>query len=253
MVRGTVPPGATKPLNAPCLADEKLISVRRLFSREYLVMRLVFLALIAASCGCSLLRSRYAMDDPVYAEKYKDGAQRGDLLGKAKQALDARHTEGLGGLYFGGGAQVRPNSGNVMGGGELGGESYVTSWITARGALAGYLGEDEGYGGVDLGVRLQTPTRIAPFIGVGTFHGGSRGVEIAHWDGLDNDDGRIDEWGEKRSTIDGWLSTIYPEVGAHLWVDGNWRLTGYGRYLVTTEGRKQDDWLLGLQVTCFGR
>jgi len=217
-------------------------------------MRLVLLVLIAASSGCSLLRSRYAMDDPVYAEKYEFGARRGDLLGKAKQALDARHTQGLGGLYFGGGAQVRPDSGHAMGGAELGVEGYLTSCITARGALSGYLGEDEGYGGLDLGVRLQTPTRIAPFIGVGTFQGGSRGVELAHWDGLDNDDdGLIDEYGEKKSTIDGWLSTVYPEVGAHLWVDGNWRLTGYGRYLVTSEGRKQDDWLLGLQLTCFRR
>jgi hypothetical protein len=194
------------------------------------------------------------MDDPVYAEMYEVGAERGDLWGKAQQALDARHTQGLGGLYFGGGAQIRPNSGQAMGGAELGGESYITSWITARGALSGYLGEDEGYGGLDLGVRLQTPTRVAPLIGVGTFQGGSRGVKIAHWDGLDNDnDGRIDEYGEKKSTVDGWMSAIYPEVGAHFWVDGNWRLTGYGRYFVSSEGRKQDDWLLGVQLTCFRR
>lgn len=217
-------------------------------------MRLLVIVLVASSCGCSLLRSRYAMDDPVYAEKYAVGAERGDLLGKAKQAFDARHTEGLGGVYLGGGGQFRPHVRSVMGGAELGAEGYVTSWMTTRGSLSCYLGEDEGFGGLDLGIRLQSPTRIAPFVGLGTFHGASRGVELAHWDGLDNDgDGLIDEYGEEDSYIDGWLSVIYPELGAHLWVDGNWRLTGYGRYFITSEGRRHDDWLFGLQLSCFRR
>jgi hypothetical protein len=42
-------------------------------------------------------------------------------------------------------------------------------------------------------------------------------------------------------------------VGAHFWIDGNWRVTTFGRYLVTSFGRDSDDWLLGLQVTRFGR
>ncbi len=34
--------------------------------------------------GCqSLLKSRYAMDDPFYAEKYSEGAEPGDLAGKS--------------------------------------------------------------------------------------------------------------------------------------------------------------------------
>ena len=217
-------------------------------------MRFFVLLLIAPCCACSPLKSRYAMDDPVYAEKYEAGAERGDLVGKAKQALDARHTEGMGGLYLSGGAQVRPDVDRAMAGAEVGIERYMTSYATARGALSAYLGVDEGFAGLDLGMRLQTPTRIAPFVGVGTFQGGSRGVELAHWDGVDNDgDGFIDEFGEEKSTVDNWLSVVYPELGAHLWIDGNWRLTTYGRYLVTSEGRKHDDWLMGLQLTCFGR
>ncbi len=221
---------------------------------EHLFMRFLLIVLVTASCGCSLLRSRYAMDDPVYAEKYADGAERGDLLGKAKQALDARHTEGLGGVYLSGGAQIRPDSGSAMGGAELGVEGYAANWMTTRCAVSAFLGEDEGFAGLDLGVRVQAPTRIAPFVGIGTFQGGSRGVELAHWDGVDNDDdGLIDEHGEKKSIVDGWLSTIYPEVGTHVWVNGSWRLTTYGRYLVTSEGRNHDDWLMGMQLTCFGR
>jgi len=194
------------------------------------------------------------MNDPVYAEKYQRGAEQGDLLGKAKQALDARHTEGLGGPYLGGGAQVHPRSGSAMGGLELGAEGYVTNWLTGRGALSLFAGTDDLYGGLDLGLRVQAPTRIAPFVGLGTFHGASRRIEDADDDGIDNDaDGWFDEYGETKESFDGWLSSIYPEVGTHFWLNGNWRLTGYGRYLITTEGRRHDDWLLGLQLTGFSR
>lgn len=57
------------------------------------------------SCGCNGFKSRYAMSDPVYAKKYAEGAERGDLLGKAKQAVDARHVAGLGGWFVSGGTQ----------------------------------------------------------------------------------------------------------------------------------------------------
>lgn len=67
-------------------------------------MRLLLIGLIlVAGNDCSLLRSRYAMNDEVYAAKYADGAERYDFLGKAKQALDARHVDGLGGVYLSGG------------------------------------------------------------------------------------------------------------------------------------------------------
>lgn len=215
---------------------------------------LLLLSLISLGGCSSLLRSRYAMDDPLYAQKYADGAKRWDLLGKTKQALDARHTGGLGGIYASGGAQVRPESGRAMGGAELGAEGYVTCWLTGRAALAGYYGHDEGFAGAELGTRLQTPTRIAPFVGIGTFQGFSRGEELADDDGLDNDgDGWQDERGEKDWYVDGYLAVVYPEVGVHAWINGSWRVTTYGRYLVTSEGRAYDDWLLGLQVTAFRR
>jgi hypothetical protein len=218
-------------------------------------IRYTFAILLITLSGCSsLLRSRYAMDDPVYAQKYARGAARGDLLGKVKQALDARHTGGMGGLYASGGGQVRPGTGDAVYGAELGSEGYLTSWLTGRAALAGYYGDSEGFAGGEVGARLQTPSRIAPFVGVGTFQGFSRGVEIADDDGLDNDgDDRIDEKGEQNGTIDGFLSSIYPEVGVHTWIDGRWRVTTFGRYLITSWGRSQDDWMVGLQLTAFSR
>ncbi len=42
------------------------------------------------------------MDDPIYADKYAEGASKRDLPGKIKQALDARHTKYLEGWLISG-------------------------------------------------------------------------------------------------------------------------------------------------------
>jgi len=126
--------------------------------------------------------------------------------------------------------------------------------MTSRAALAVNAGDGEGRLGFDLGTRFQTPSRIAPFAGVGIFLGARPHKDLADMDGLDNDDdGFIDEHNEKDWDLDNFLAAVYPEVGAHLWLNGRWRLTAYGRYLVTTEGRGHDDWLLGGQLTVFRR
>jgi len=219
-------------------------------------MRVLLICLILIACGgCSALKSRYAMDDPVYADKYAEGAAKFDLLGKAKQALDARHAKGLGGTYLSGGAQYQASASDPFAGIEWGVESYPNSWTTGRVSLAATVGDNEGRIGVDLGARVQTPTRIAPFAGVGMFFGTRpHHTDPAEMDGIDNDDdGLIDEFGEYEWDFDNWLVSIYPEVGAHVWLNGSWRLTAYARYLFTTEGRGHDDWLLGGQLTVFHR
>lgn len=201
-----------------------------------------------------MLKSRYAMDDPVYAEKYAIGAEKFDLLGKVKQAIDARHAKGLGGTYLSGGAQYQASASQPFFGAELGMECYPSSWTSVRASLVATRGDGEGRFGIDLGTRMQTPTRIAPFAGVGMFLGARPHKELADMDGIDNDDdGTIDEFGEKSWDFDNWLVSVYPEVGAHIWLNGSWRITAFGRYLLTTEGRGHDDWLLGGQLTVFSR
>ena len=194
------------------------------------------------------------MDDPVYAEKYADGAERTDILGKLKQASDARYVEGLSGTFFSGGAQWREDDEAALYGAEIGAEAYPTCWLSTRLALAGFIGHGDWYAGVDSGLRLQVPSRLAPFVGAGTFNGLSTTREDATRDGEDNDDdGFVDEFGETDIEFDGWLSTIYPELGIHFWATGQSRLTVFSRYLVTTEGRAHDDWMLGMQFTAFSR
>ncbi len=194
------------------------------------------------------------MDDLEYAAKYEEGAEKGDVVGKVKQAVDARHVKGLGGWFVSGGGQFLGKSDFPIVGAEVGYEYYPTSYYSQR--ISGLLLSDsnQGFAGVDVGARLQSPTRLAPFAGVGMYNGFSRGEIDSDQDGLDNDDdGAIDEKGEKNSIVDGYVVAVYPEFGAHFWLNGSGRITMYTRYFVTSEGRSQDQWLLGGQATIFSR
>jgi hypothetical protein len=193
------------------------------------------------------------MDDPVYAEKYADGAEKTDVVGKVKQASDARFVEGTSGLYASAGSSAW-GDGTGMVGGEVGVDVYGTSYWTGRTALVGFANEEDGYLGLDLGTRLQLPSRLAPFVGVGMFAGYAEKTVVRDRDGEDNDeDGIIDERGEEDERISGAIGAIYPETGVHFWWTPRLRLTGFGRYLITTDGRASDDWLLGGGVALFNR
>ena len=95
---------------------------------------------------------------------------------------------------------------------------------------------------------MQTPTCLAPFVGLGTFLGwGHRQVDGA-MDGRDNDDDfAIDEAGEQRKEAIAFAS-LYPEAGVHHWLSPTWRITSSGAYYMTTEGRKYDSWVYGFYL-----
>ena len=211
-----------------------------------------FLILLA---GCQPFKSRYAMEDREYAAKYAEGAEPGDLVGKAKQAIDARHVAGLGGLYASGAGQYTGNEDKPVIGAEIGYESYPTSYYSQRiGATVLFNGELP-YAGIDVGARLQSPTRFAPFLGVGMFNGVIPTLSVkVEDDNLDNDkDGAVDEDGEADWGIEGYTVAVYPEFGAHFWINGTGRATVYTRYFVSSAGRDQDQWILGGQMTVFSR
>ncbi|MEO1524951.1 MAG: hypothetical protein AAFX06_05915 [Planctomycetota bacterium] len=221
----------------------------------FLRIGLSFLALMLAS-GCALptglLRSRWAMEDFEYAEKYADGAERGDLLGKLKQAADARFQENASGMFISAGYAKRKEVEDGLFAVDIGGESYMTSYLTGRASLLGMVNDEDWYTGVDTGIRLQSPSRLAPFVGIGFQGGAASETVIADDDGIDNDDdGSIDERREKDRRLSGALAAFYPEVGTHFWWTPQLRLSGYGRYLMTTEGREHDDWLVGFGIAVF--
>lgn len=221
-----------------------------------LLVSLIFVLPLGGCAGLrpqDFLKSRWAMDDPVYAEKYCEGAEQGDLVGKLKQASDARFQEGKQGLYASAGAQKR-GEGSGMGGAELGFESYSFPWSTTRTSLSLFSAGagDDTFFGLDLGTRLQVPARLAPFVGAGVYVGFAEEEVLADHDRIDNnEDGFIDEYGETRDRMSGAFASIYPELGTHFWINSSWRLTANSRYLVTTEGRDADGWLVGFGVAVF--
>lgn len=207
---------------------------------------LIPILLLAVGCGTS----RWAMDDPDYAAKYSKPYGDDKIPRMAKQAVDARHVGGKGGVYLGAAGQSSP----FTVGGEIGGFSYWTPCLSGRFGLTGIVGtgEENLFGGIDLGVRAQTPTRFAPFAGIGT----TVGYAVFHtdWsdDYIDNDgDGYIDEPGE-HDIDDAFIAAVYPETGIHFWLSGRTRLTASGRYMVTSDGRENDFWYYGLTLAFLG-
>ncbi len=194
------------------------------------------------------------MDDADYAAKYCDGAERWDIPGKLKQALDARFLDGATGMFASGGYTYRPDSDHSLMSLDVGGEAYMTSYLTGRASLMGMVNEDDWFTGADVGLRVQTPSRLAPFVGTGVYAGAARETVDASDDGIDNDDdGWVDENREKKKRFSGAFAAVYPEVGAHFWWTPRIRLTSYGRYMIATEGREADDWMLGVGLAVFSK
>jgi hypothetical protein len=196
--------------------------------------------LLCAGCGTS----KWAMDDPMYAAKYSKPYGDDKIPRMAKQAIDARFLEGRDGAFMEAGVSGSP----ATLGGEIGIFSIPQSFSERRAGFIGLLGTGEQaiMAGVDGSLRLHTPTRLAPFVGMGalaTYF--ERDVPAAH-DGSDNDDDLfIDEKGEEKESAE-FFGAVYPETGIHFWMTPKSRLTASGRYMITTDGRNSDTWYVGL-------
>ena len=185
---------------------------------EAVMPTLLMMAILLSSiAGCSLINPRYAMEDPVYAKKYAKRANPSDFFGKLKQATDARHNDKQIGWLVGGGTQVNSNSFDIPGTLELGREVYDTSYLSHRISLSGLVGDNNSAFGAKAGIRLQTPTRLASFVGVGGF-GGIRTIDavtlgLDAWNDSNNPLDLLDDEPITESVIG--LATFYPEAGAH--------------------------------------
>ncbi len=177
------------------------------------------------------------MDDPDYAAKYSEPYGDDKIPRMAKQAVDARHVGGKGGIYVQASGQTAPF--NL--GGEIGGFKYASPCTSMRLGLTGLLssGADAAFGGLNLGARVQTPTRLAPFAGVGTFVGLS--------DIWDEHDDTYHHHHHHDDDVRG-IAGVYPELGLHYWLNGRSRLSLSGSYQVTSEGRGDDFWYYGVTM-----
>lgn len=218
-----------------------------------------FLATLLSGCQSWnwLISSKWAMGDPDYATKYSEPYGNDKTLRMLKQSVDARHIHGKGGSYWsgsggGGSREQYPATGTWSLGSLFFGADGMREQRIGLGMLHG-TGARDNFFGLDLGMRFSTPTRLAPFVGVGGFMGFAFHNESANMDGIDNDDdGKIDEPNEDNEEFNGILAG-YPEAGLHYWLTSKTRLTGFGRYYFS-EGDTvrltgdREFWTVGIQL-----
>ena len=149
------------------------------------------------------------------------------------------------GIYGELGGRANPDSV----GGEIGLSVYTTENLSLRAGLAFLSSEsfEDTFGGINLGLRYNVGKKISPFVGFGAFGGYSEETVSAEDDRIDNDDdGRIDEFGEEKKVLNDVIVSIYPEAGIHFWATDKSRITFSGKYHFTSEGRDFDFWLFSL-------
>lgn len=160
--------------------------------------------------GCA--GSRWAKGDLEYDRKYP--VHTGNLGRMAKQSIDARSvTAGRTGWYSAIAASDSPAAGEIAVGAYGYPEDYEGVVETRVGLRGIALADDDGgiAGGLELGGRLQSPTRLAPFHGASFFLGGS------------SLDWAFQESGE--GTDYDLAAAFSPEAGLHYWLTPEWRLT----------------------------
>jgi hypothetical protein len=201
---------------------------------------LPFLILLLTSCA----GSRWAKDDPDYAAKYP--RHTGDVGRTIKQAVDARHIAQKGGAY----GTVHGRDEPTAMGAEGGLFRYPTPWLEGRVGLAGliYEGDAPASAGLIAGARVQTPTRLAPFVGIGAYAGTGPDMDPTH-DGIDNDlDFDVDEYDEAE---DDFVFAMFPEAGCHFWLTPGWRITGSASYYITGNGAEDNFLTIGVSLACL--
>lgn len=236
---------------------------RVLPSPTHAFVLLCCVALACALSGCTAPRwatSRWAMDQPEYASKYEhpyteEGRDKIHRLGK--QMVDARYIGGRSGWHLGG---VYQGESPASAGGTIGRFSFSDNGLIERHfGFSGVGGTSiqEGFLGMNGGVRLQSPSRLAPFAGVGGFAGVNwKDVAVvsaaAIIDVITADEDDDDTLGEalirtRRGKTHGFAA-IYPELGVHYWLNSRTRVTASGSYWISTQGRAQDSWFLGINL-----
>ncbi|MEZ5944135.1 MAG: hypothetical protein R3C18_22310 [Planctomycetaceae bacterium] len=201
----------------------------------------LILMLLTLSVGCRGT-SKYGMDHAAYVKKYDRPYERGEKLWRmGKQMVDARHIAG----QSGGTATVSGGASRKAGGigGELGGVQYVNPWLSVNGGLNGMLTITGGDGfallGVRAGARLQTPTRLAPYAGVGAYAGigpSSKPVPVP-----------ANPFEERDDYVTQGIVAVYPEAGIHWWATGRVGVSAGSQYWMTSEG--DGFWYHGLTLT----
>ncbi|QDU96109.1 hypothetical protein [Lignipirellula cremea] len=206
--------------------------------------------LLQAILGCA--NPRWALRDRDYRDKYSQDTS--DLRLQAKQAVDARHVREKWGYVGGGGASPgSPFAGHL----KFGYFDYMESWLERQFTLGAFRSNslNDTVFGPQATFRVQSPSRLAPFVGVsglaGVLHKGTLhdGVDLIVRS-LQNDD---DDCGcdKNRGLPDDHLHPVFvgaPEVGVHYWLNADLRATASLSYAMSTEGRDHDAFFLNFEI-----
>lgn len=167
----------------------------------------------ATLAGCQ--GSRWARQDPIYSKKYSRHTD--DPVRTIKQSIDARQVAGRDGNYFSTAFGSNPNVGELSVGKFLY-LPHLKGMVESRIGLKGLVSLDNdggGAGGLEAGVRVQSPSRLAPFAGISAFGG------LGPSDYLEAFLSTSDQSDDDTQGAIG----ISPEVGVHYWITPQWRLT----------------------------
>lgn len=96
--------------------------------------------------------------------------------------------------------------------------------VETRAGIAGLVAGGEGSisGGIDIGLRVRSPSRLALFAGIGGYLGSVS--DSGDLTGLLADDEADAEF----------AAAAYPELGAHFWLTPQWRLTASASHYSST-------------------
>lgn len=211
--------------------------------------RILILAIIALGttgrngwCDEPLIPTKWAMDNEDYARQYNVpyssvASQRRSQI--FHEMLDARFQEENYGVYVGGGGALNTWSVGQL---DTGVFKMPTAWSTVRLGGIGMVAGGKPMAGAELGFRLHTATRLAPYVGVnGVLELGGFARHISYnryyYDTSGNRHNNP-RWGYFPTG----MAAIVPEAGLSYWLNSSTRLNVGAGYYIT--GGHQPDFLL---------
>ncbi len=226
------------------------MEIDRLTGRSFCATLVFIMLSLIPGCASSgpFFSSKWAMDDARYADRFSGPYSKrplNKLLRQGEEIIDARFQEGRSGLYTGAGIATRQLAAAV---GEVGMTWLPTSWSTMRVGVEGMLAEGlPTYltGGI-VGVRLHSPTRFSPYVGVAGMAGVSDTSTTAQSTYIDKQGNLVQE-GDRVPGVTKGLAAIIPEVGMSYWFTSRVRLNVGASYYMTTDagsGSSNKDFVL---------
>ena len=214
------------------------MGIGRLTGRSFCATLMLIWLSLSSGCASSgpFFSSKWAMDDARYADRFSGPYSKrplNKLLRQGEEIIDARFQEGRSGLYTVAGIATRQRAAAV---GEVGMTWLPTSWSTMRIGVEGMLADGlPTYltGGI-VGIRLHSPTRFSPYVGVAGMAGVADTSTTAQSSYIDKQ-GNIVQEGDRVPGVTKGLAAIIPEVGLSYWFTSRVRLNVGASYYMTTD------------------